>query len=272
MPARISLSVSRGFVSTLIGLSITIFSWFSSWTWPAWPALTVLSRAPRPESYAVRGFLVAVLIALNTAVWAAAAYIIIRGVSMKKFLLVMALIALPMQAAPEKAIFASGCFWCTESDFEKVPGVISAVSGYTGGVMQSPSYEAVSAGGTGHRESVEVTYNPAKVTYAQLLQHYWYSVDPLDNNGQFCDSGSQYRSAIFYLNDAQKQQAEASKAAVMKKLGKVYTDILPASKFYAAEEYHQNYYKKNPVRYHFYRFNCGRDHRLKKIWGDDAGR
>lgn len=264
--------VSRGFVSSLIGLAITIGSWFSPWTWPAWPALAVLAHAPRPETYAGRGMLVAVLIAFNTAVWAAAAYIIMRGAAMKKFLLVLVLIALPMQAATEKAIFASGCFWCTESDFEKVPGVIAAVSGYTGGVMQNPSYEAVSAGGTGHRESVEVTYDPAKVTYAQLLQHFWHNVDPLNNEGQFCDSGSQYRSAIFYLNEVQRQQAEASKAAVAKKLGKVYTDILPASKFYRAEEYHQDYAKRNPVRYHFYRFNCGRDQRLKQIWGEDAGR
>jgi peptide-methionine (S)-S-oxide reductase len=187
-------------------------------------------------------------------------------------LFVLCLAGLPLHAATtEKAIFAGGCFWCSESDFEKVPGVISVVSGYTGGRVVKPSYEEVSAGQTGHRESVEVTFDPQKVTYAQLLEDYWHSIDPTDNAGQFCDDGPQYRSAIFYLNEAQKQQAEASKAAVLKKLGKVYTDILAAGPFYPAEGYHQDYYKKNPVRYHFYRFNCGRDQRLKQIWGDAAG-
>ena len=186
--------------------------------------------------------------------------------------LAAAMLSAPMHAAPlEKAIFAGGCFWCTESDFEKVTGVVFAVSGYTGGRAPSPSYEEVSAGGTGHRESVEVTFDPQKISYARLLDVYWHSIDPTDNSGQFCDHGSQYRSAIFYLNESQHQQAEASKAAVLKKLGKVYTDILPAGPFYAAEGYHQDYYKKNPVRYHFYRFNCGRDQRLKETWGAAAG-
>jgi peptide-methionine (S)-S-oxide reductase len=265
--------VSRGFVSTLVGLVITAASWFLPWSWPAWPALTLLSIAPRAGTYAGRALFVVLLIIVNTAVWAALTYIVLRGVTMKKFLFVLALFALPLHAAQyEKAIFAGGCFWCTESDFEKIPGVISAVSGYTGGVVKNPSYEQVSAGGTGHRESVEVTFDPSKISYAQLLEHYWHSIDPTDNDGQFCDNGAQYRSAIFYLNASQKEQAEASKAAVIKKLGKAYTDILPAGPFYRAEEYHQQYAKKNPVRYHFYRFNCGRDQRLKEIWGDLAGK
>ncbi len=264
--------MSRGFISTLIGLAITIFSWVSPWAWPAWPALTLLSLATRPETYTGRALFVIVLIVLNTAVWAAVTYIILRGLQMKRLLLALALLATPLHAATtEKAIFAGGCFWCTESDFEKVPGVISAVSGYTGGRVAKPSYEQVSAGGTGHRESVEVTFDPAKVSYAKLVEHYWHTVDPTNNAGQFCDNGPQYRSGIFYLNDAQRQQAEASKAIVMKKLGKVYTDILPAGAFYVAEEYHQDYYKNNRLKYRFYRFNCGRDERLKRVWGDEAG-
>jgi peptide-methionine (S)-S-oxide reductase len=215
------------------------------------------------------------LIVVNVAVWTGITYAVLRGVTMRKrfaALFVLALLAMPVHAAPlEKAIFAGGCFWCTESDFEKVNGVVSAISGYTGGRAPNPSYEEVSAGGTGHRESVEVTFDPQKISYAKLLDVYWHSIDPTDNSGQFCDHGSQYRSAIFYLNDSQRQQAEASKAAVLKTLGKVYTDILPAGPFYAAEDYHQDYSKKNPVRYHFYRFNCGRDQRLKEIWGAAAG-
>ena len=209
--------MSRGFVATLVGLAITIASWFSPWAWPAWPALTLLSVASRPGTYAGRAAFVVVLIVGNAAFWAAIAYVVLY---MKKALLALALIALPLHAATTaKAIFAGGCFWCTESDFEKVPGVISAISGYTGGAMKNPSYEQVSAGGTGHRESVEVTYDPTKVTYGQLLQRYWHSIDPTDNYGQFCDTGGQYRSAIFYANESQKQQAEASKAARMKKFG-----------------------------------------------------
>ncbi len=182
-----------------------------------------------------------------------------------------ALLTLPMLGAPPaKATFAMGCFWCGESDMEKVPGVITVVSGYTGGTVKSPSYEEVSAGGTGHRESVEVTYDPAKVTYEHLLQAFWHNIDPLDNTGQFCDKGQQYRAAIFYRDAAQKQAADASKAVLLKRWPNIATDILPAGTFYPAEEYHQDYYKKNPVRYHFYRFNCGRDERLKQVWGAEA--
>ena len=171
------------------------------------------------------------------------------------------------------ATFAGGCFWCTESDFEKVPGVISAVSGYTGGTTVNPSYEDVSAGGTGHAESVEVRYDPSKVSYAQLLEYYWKHVDPTVKNQQFCDTGSQYRTAIFFHDDEQRRLAEASKVS-LEKSGRlkspIYTEIVKAGPFYPAEEYHQDYYKKNPVRYKFYRNGCGRDQRLKQLWGKDA--
>jgi peptide-methionine (S)-S-oxide reductase len=185
------------------------------------------------------------------------------------------LLALPLllSAAPprETATFAGGCFWCMEGPFDKLPGVISVTSGYTGGPVRNPSYEQVSSGGTGHRESVEIIFDPTKITYAKLLDVFWHNIDPLDNSGQFCDKGSQYRSAIYYHDATQQKLAEESKAAVEKKLGRVWTDILPASTFWRAEEYHQHYYKKNPVRYHFYRFNCGRDQRLKAVWGSAAG-
>ena len=185
-------------------------------------------------------------------------------------LVFLAALLLPLSAFAQsaKATFAGGCFWCTESDLEKLPGVVSAVSGYTGGALKSPSYDQVSAGGTGHLESVEVTFDPRRISYAQLLDAFWHDVDPFDDEGQFCDKGSQYRSAIFYHDAGQKAAAEASKAALEKRFGKkIVTEILPAGPFYRAEEYHQNYAKKNPLRYHFYRFNCGRDQRLQDIWG-----
>lgn len=190
---------------------------------------------------------------------------------MKRVLLLLAL-ALPVTAAPrEVATFAGGCFWCMEGPFDSLPGVISVTSGYTGGHVIHPTYEQVSAGGTGHRESVDIVFDPTKITYAKLLDVFWHNVDPTDNDGQFCDKGSQYRSAIFYHDETQKRLAEESKAALMKKFGRVYTDVLPASIFWRAEDYHQHFYKKNPVRYHFYRFNCGRDQRLKALWGSAAG-
>lgn len=174
-------------------------------------------------------------------------------------------------AAESKAVFAAGCFWCSESNFEKVEGVISVVSGYTGGAIEHPSYEQVSGGGTGHFESVEVTYDPAKVSYGHLLEVFWHSADPLDGAGQFCDKGDQYRSAIFYVGDDEKKQAEDSLKETARGLGtEVKTLILPAGVFWPAEEYHQDYYKKNPIRYRFYRNGCGRDERLKEIWGDKA--
>ena len=174
----------------------------------------------------------------------------------------------PAHAADAVATFAGGCFWCTESDFEKVPGVISAVSGYTGGRVPNPSYEDVSDGATGHIESVEVRFDPAKVSYEQLLKLYWHSIDPTVKDRQFCDVGSQYRTAIFTHDAAQRRLAETTKAEVAKQLGvTIHTELLEAGIFYPAEDYHQDYYKKNPIRYKFYRANCGRDARLEEVWG-----
>lgn len=172
-------------------------------------------------------------------------------------------------AAKETAIFASGCFWCTESDFEKVPGVLDAVSGYIGGRVPNPTYEQVSDGSTGHTEAVRVVYDPAKVNYQQLLDVYWRNVDPTVKDRQFCDVGSQYRSAVFYEGDEQKRAALASKAALEKsgRFAQIHTEIAPVSTFYPAEAYHQDYYKKNPIRYKYYRNGCGRDARLAELWG-----
>jgi peptide-methionine (S)-S-oxide reductase len=177
--------------------------------------------------------------------------------------------AQPAPSGPvARATFAAGCFWCVEEAFDKVPGVISTTSGYTGGTRKNPSYEAVSSGGTGHAESVEVAYDPAKVTYQKLLDTFWHNVDPLVKNRQFCDVGEQYRSAIFYRNETEKQLAEASMAEVQKRFKQpVQTEIVAASTFYPAEGYHQDYYKKNPLRYKFYRNGCGRDRRLAELWG-----
>jgi peptide-methionine (S)-S-oxide reductase len=167
------------------------------------------------------------------------------------------------------AVFAGGCFWCTESDFEKFPGVISAESGYIGGKTVNPTYEQVSAGRTGHTEGVRVVYDPSKVSYSALLEYFWKTIDPTVKDQQFCDHGSQYRSAIFYENEAQRATIEASKAALLKAgpVKVIHTEIAPTSTFYPAEEYHQDYYKKNPIRYKGYRYNCGRDARLAEVWG-----
>src|SRR5687768_8042248 len=176
-------------------------------------------------------------------------------------------------AAPAKpklasAVFAGGCFWCTESDFDHIPGVVSTTSGYIGGKVANPTYEQVSAGGTGHIEAVRVVYDPRRVSYATLVERFFPTVDPLDAGGQFCDRGDQYRSAIFVANAAERRIAEAAKARVERRLGRpVATQILPRGAFYRAEEYHQDYYRKNPVRYRFYRWNCGRDARLEQVWG-----
>ena len=170
----------------------------------------------------------------------------------------------------ETAVFAGGCFWCTESDFEKVDGVVDAVSGYTGGRVAHPTYEQVSAGSTGHVEAVKVIYDPDKVSYAQLLDVFWRHVDPTDRGGQFVDRGSQYRSVIFYSGEEQRQLAEASKKE-LEQSGRfakpIETEILPLGPFYEAEGYHQDYYKKNPLRYNFYRARSGRDQFLDKAWG-----
>ncbi len=169
----------------------------------------------------------------------------------------------------ERATFAGGCFWCTEADFEKVDGVIDAISGYAGGHVENPTYQQVSAGGTGHVEAVQVVYDPRKVSYRQLLDYFWRHVDPTDPGGQFVDRGSQYRTVIFYQNEEQKRLAEESKRELEKSghFGKpIVTEITNLTKFYPAEDYHQNYYKKNPLRYKFYRANSGRDQFLKKAW------
>jgi peptide-methionine (S)-S-oxide reductase len=171
-----------------------------------------------------------------------------------------------------KATFAGGCFWCMEGPFDKLPGVASTTSGYIGGQVKNPSYEQVSSGGTGHAEAVQVVYDPSKVSYAKLLEVFWHNVDPLTPNRQFCDIGEQYRTAIFFHDAEQKRLAEATKATVAKELGKpVVTEIVQAGPFYAAEEYHQDYYQKNPIRYKYYRNGCGRDRRLAELWGDKAG-
>jgi peptide methionine sulfoxide reductase msrA/msrB len=170
------------------------------------------------------------------------------------------------------ATFAGGCFWCTEADFEKLPGVVKVVSGYTGGQKENPSYEEVSSGSTGHVESVQVYYDPTKITYEEMLDYFWKHIDPTDPGGQFVDRGSQYRSVIFYHDEEQKRLAEKSKEALSKsgKFNKpIVTEILKFTKFYQAEEYHQDYYKKNPLRYKFYRYNSGRDQFLEKVWGRD---
>ena len=178
----------------------------------------------------------------------------------------------PPPAGLQTAIFAGGCFWCMVHPFEVIDGVISTISGYTGGSVANPTYEQVSAGGTGHRESVEVLFDPKKVSYETLLDVYWRNIDPFDDKGQFCDKGNQYCSAIFVANDEQKLTAEASKRKFEELFDRpIATDIRYAGTFYRAEEYHQNYYKKNPLRYRFYRFSCGRDARLKQVWGDEAG-
>jgi peptide-methionine (S)-S-oxide reductase len=169
------------------------------------------------------------------------------------------------------ATFAAGCFWCVESDFDKVAGVISTTSGYTGGQVKNPSYEQVSAGGTGHAEAVEIVYDPARVTYEQLLDHFWKNVDPLSAHRQFCDVGDQYRPAIFVHDDAQRAAAEASKARIQQRFKQpVVVQIVAAGPFYKAEGYHQDYYKKNPVQYRYYRWSCGRDARLKDLWGKSS--
>jgi peptide-methionine (S)-S-oxide reductase len=172
------------------------------------------------------------------------------------------------------ATFAGGCFWCMEPPFESLPGVISTQVGYTGGHTKNPTYEEVSAGTTGHAESVQIVYDPTKITYAQLLDVFWHNIDPLTPNAQFCDHGNQYRTAIFYHDEAQRQQAEASKH-VLEQTGRfdrpIVTEIVAATQFYPAEEDHQKYHQKNPVLYNYYRWRCGRDRRLAEVWGVAPG-
>ena len=172
--------------------------------------------------------------------------------------------------ATARATFAGGCFWCMEEVYEKVPGVIAAVSGYMGGHVKNPTYEQVSAAGTGHAEVVQVEYDPAQVSYARLLEVFWRNIDPTQKDGQFCDHGPQYRSGIFYQDEEQKRLAESSRAALQKSKpfkGEIVTEITKSSQFYPAEGYHQDFYLKNPTRYKFYKSGCGRDARLKQLWG-----
>lgn len=184
---------------------------------------------------------------------------------------VAATTAPPSARAASKAIFAGGCFWSEESAFEGLPGVSSVVSGYTGGTMKNPSYEDVSTGMTGHLESVEVTYDPSKITYAQLLDVYWHNIDPTQTDGQFCDRAAEYHTAIFYTDADQKRLAEESKHRLettpQRFKDPIVTQIRPATAFYAAEDYHQDFAKKNPMRYVPYRIGCRRDARLKELWG-----
>ena len=191
---------------------------------------------------------------------------------MKRLLVSIAAVALlvvPAEAATRaRATFAGGCFWCVEAVYDGLPGVFSATSGYIGGTKRNPTYEQVSAGTTGHAEAVEILFDPEKVSYSQLLELFWKNIDPLTADRQFCDAGSQYRAAIFFHDAEQKRLALESKAKVAARFSqRVVTEIVPAGRFYPAEDYHQDYHLKNPLRYKFYKFNCGRAQRLEALWG-----
>ncbi len=180
------------------------------------------------------------------------------------------LVTLKAIAKEQSAVFAGGCFWCTESDFEKLDGVISAASGYIGGRVKNPSYKQVSAGGTGHTEAVEVIFDDQTVSYSDLVEYFWKTIDPTDGGGQFCDRGQQYRSEIFYQTEEQRSIAQTSKDALAASgllKTEIVTQLTPSSRFYPAEDYHQDYYLKNPVRYNYYRWGCGREKRLEELWG-----
>lgn len=173
-------------------------------------------------------------------------------------------------ASVARATFAGGCFWCMEPPFDAIPGVVSTTSGYAGGKVKDPTYEQVSAGGTGHLESIQVAYDPTRVAYDRLLETFWHNVDPLDGGGQFCDRGNQYRTAIFFANEEQERAAIESKRRLQASgalKGAIVTPIVPLEAFYPAEDYHQDFYRKNPARYKMYRFGCGRDRRLEALWG-----
>jgi peptide-methionine (S)-S-oxide reductase len=200
---------------------------------------------------------------------------IVGGVLVGALLLVTTAAAGPASQSGTlaRAVFAAGCFWCVESDFDKVPGVVSTTSGFSGGQEKNPTYEQVSAGRTGHAESVEVGYDPAKVSYEQLLDFYWHHVDPFTGDRQFCDVGNQYRPIVFYQTAEERRLAEESKARVEARFKRpVAVQIVALTTFYKAEEYHQDFYKKNPGRYHEYRTGCGRDRRLEQIWGKDSNK
>ncbi|HEY9202624.1 MAG TPA: peptide-methionine (S)-S-oxide reductase MsrA [Gammaproteobacteria bacterium] len=192
--------------------------------------------------------------------------------SVNSLLIVISLLLTTSYATADKAVFAGGCFWCMEADFEKLDGVTDVISGFTGGTVANPTYMG---NHDGHYEAIQVTYNPDVVSYQQLLDYFWINIDPFDARGQFCDKGHEYLSAIFVANDNERALAQKSREKVVAQFPdkKVVTPVLSASTFYPIkgdESYHQDYYKNNPIRYKFYRFNCGRDSRLKEIWGDKA--
>ncbi len=205
-------------------------------------------------------------------------YEIVRAMSPIEHRLLIGLLSCtmsgPLMAAEGTAVatFAGGCFWCVEHAFDEVDGVLTTTSGYTGGHVPNPSYRQVSAGGTGHAEAVRITYDPRRIDYAGLLDVFWHNIDPTTPDRQFCDHGDQYRTAIFYHDEAQHRAAIASRDALLKAhpgLGRIVTEIVPAGPFYPAEEYHQDFHRKNPLRYRFYRYSCGRDQRLDELWGRD---
>lgn len=193
---------------------------------------------------------------------------------MRKIIVLLALAAaLPAAAENAVAIFAGGCFWCMEPPYDELDGVAETVSGYTGGHAEAPTYEEVTAGGTGHFEAVRVTYDPERVSFVELADVFWRNIDPFDDGGQFCDRGSSYRAAIFHGDEAEREVAEAGKADIEARFDRrMATRILPAAAFYPAEDYHQDYYQKNPLRYRYYRFSCRRDARLDAVWGADRER
>lgn len=187
--------------------------------------------------------------------------------------LLAGLLIWPLPAEADTAIFAGGCFWCTEVDFDKLPGVLATTSGYIGGHLANPAYRQVASGGSGHIEAVQVRFDASRISYQQLLEAFWPMIDPLDAGGQFCDRGEQYISAIFYLDDTQQRLARASRDALQasgKLPGEIATKILPAGEFWPAEDYHQDYAQKNPLRYRYYRAGCGRDQRLHDLWQSTA--
>lgn len=187
------------------------------------------------------------------------------------FLFIPAFAEETSEARLESAVLGGGCFWCIEADYEKLDGVVDVVSGYTGGHIKNPTYKQVSAGGSGHIEVVKVTYDANKITYSQILDYFWRHIDPTRDDGQFCDSGPQYRPAIFYQDDTQKKLAIASTKQIEQTkpfAQPLKVELIQASTFYPAEDYHQDYYKKNPLRYNFYRYNCGRDARVEQLWGE----
>ena len=189
---------------------------------------------------------------------------------MRYFFLMLIIFSQPLTAKTAEAIFAGGCFWCVEADFDKLPGVLNTVSGYDGGTELNPDYPTVSAGKTHYVESVRVLYDTNVLSYQQLLNYYWHHIDPTVKDSQFCDHGPQYRSVIFFLNEDQKQTALASKLQLNKQFSTILTEIVPSTHFYPAEAYHQKYYQKNPIRYTYYRYRCGRDARVKDLWHDKA--